>query len=245
MEHELTVRERFLSKLLNMGVFIYDPEYLEEVNREKEGRKHTYYFETSRFCTAKHIRWMGKLLGDAVQHHFGDDLEVDYICGPSYRGIPLAIALASELTRRSPVKKDIGFIFPRKEPEQHDKSRSEDNKKRILVAPPIFDGCRVLIVDDVFITGETMQDCVNALESSLKMVNIVGVLTCIDRQEVDKNLKPPCVRHYSEVEGTEIPRKSILTVTEVIDYQFLKGKLTPDDPPTQENDCVYQSVWDS
>ena len=97
----------------------------------------------------------------------------DVIFGPSYKGIPLAAAVATVLNQKA--SKKIPICFDRKEEKDHGEGGalvgSVKNKK-------------VLIIDDVLTAG-------TALKNSIKLIQEAGgtisaALIALDRQEQDE-----------------------------------------------------------
>ena len=100
--------------------------------------------------------------------------EFDVLFGPAYKGIPLAAATSVLLHKDHGI--DTGFAYDRKEAKDH-------GEGGMLVGVPIK-GKRVLILDDVMTAG-------TAVRNSLAMIRaaggeVVGVIMCLDREEVGK-----------------------------------------------------------
>ncbi|KZV64602.1 orotate phosphoribosyltransferase [Peniophora sp. CONT] len=101
--------------------------------------------------------------------------EFDVLFGPAYKGIPLAAITSVLLHKEHGI--DTGFAYDRKEAKDH-------GEGGMLVGVPIK-GKRVLILDDVMTAG-------TAVRNALAMVRgaggeVVGVIQCLDREEVGKD----------------------------------------------------------
>jgi orotate phosphoribosyltransferase len=96
----------------------------------------------------------------------------DIIFGPAYKGIPLAVAVASELARKTGA--EVGFAFDRKEPKTH-------GEGGMVIGRPLENGRRVLIVDDVLTAGTSVGQTLSWMQDL--DVEIVGVLVGVDRCE--------------------------------------------------------------
>jgi len=96
----------------------------------------------------------------------------DIIFGPAYKGIPLAVAVAAELARKTGA--DVGFAFDRKEVKDHGEGGS-------LIGRPLEGGRRILIVDDVLTAGTSVGQTLSWMKDL--DVKITGVLVGVDRCE--------------------------------------------------------------
>ena len=76
----------------------------------KNGRKSPYFFNSSRFNTARKIEALGSFYASTIEEHLPG---CTIIYGPAYKGIPLCLTTAMALARNT--KKDIGYLFNRKE----------------------------------------------------------------------------------------------------------------------------------
>lgn len=204
------------------------------------GRLSPYYVDLRNFCDTKSITLLGKILADAVEYHFGQDFEFDYVVGQAYKGIPLAMALALEWARRKPTNPSIGFLFKRKENKTNGEAISGHIKDGHFIGPSIPEGKRVLIVDDVLTTGSTVKECIDGLESvnpDGKKINIVGLLTCVDRQELDENNMPIKTHTYNngQVPELELQRHSIINATQILDFLLMED-LVP------QNSVVFNRI---
>ena len=128
-------------------------------------------------------------------------VDYDVIFGPSYKGIPLAAAVATVLNQKA--SKKIPICFDRKEEKEHGEGGtlvgSVKNKK-------------VLIIDDVLTAG-------TALKSSIKLIQeaggtISGAIIALDRQEQDEG-EQVCKKLENEL---NIPIFSISSLENLIVY---------------------------
>lgn len=97
----------------------------------------------------------------------------DMLFGPSYKGIPIAVAASLALHRDYNI--NARFSFNRKEAKDH-------GEGGMIVGSPLKDGDRVGILDDVMTTGKTKEEILNVLRSAAK-VEIAYIMIAVDRME--------------------------------------------------------------
>jgi len=89
----------------------------------------------------------------------------DLLFGPSYKGIPLAVTTAISMSQKG---KNIGFTFDRKEVKTHGEATGADLQKTILIGTIIKDNDKIVIVEDVFTTGDTKYETLDLLNKIAK-----------------------------------------------------------------------------
>ena len=109
----------------------------------KAGRLSPYFFNAGLFNDGASF---GRLCDFYARTLLAADLPCDMLFGPAYKGIPLATAVACEFSRRG---RDLPVAFNRKEAKAH-------GEGGMLIGAPLEDR-RVLIVDDVISTGESLR----------------------------------------------------------------------------------------
>ena len=119
--------------------------------------------------------------GDAyaahVLHH---ELRCDLVFGPSYKGVPLAVATASGLAR---LGHDVGYSFDRKEAKDH-------GEGGVFVGSTPQPGQRVVVVDDVITSGQSIREAVELVRRAAADVVVAGVVVAVDRQERGPTRRP-------------------------------------------------------
>ena len=131
--------------------------------------------------------------------------DFDYIHGPAYKGIPLAVIIAEKLWDVHGI--DVRWGYDRKE-----EKRYGDLADRYIVGD-IRDGDSVLMVDDVVVTGRTKIDNWEKL-TRYRDLSPKGILIAVDRQEVDEE-ENNTAEILTEA-GLNV--HSILRITEIFDY---------------------------
>src|SRR5688572_23566582 len=79
----------------------------------KSGRPTPYFVNTGLYRTGAQMSRLAGFYADAIEER---ELEFDCLFGPAYKGIPLCVAIAMELSRRG---RDVPFCFNRKEAKDH------------------------------------------------------------------------------------------------------------------------------
>lgn len=168
----------------------------------KSGRLSPYFFNAGLFNSGGSIKAVGDALSNRT-HEIMRPENFDVFFGPAYKGIPLAVATSMQYF--AIVGEEKGWVVNRKEAKGH------GDKKGLVFGSELKDGTNVLMLDDVFTTGDTKMEAISLLKS-IADVNIVGVLICLDRQEVNENGENAIQMFVDE---TGIPVYSLLTATEL------------------------------
>ena len=150
--------------------------------------------------------------------------------GPAYKGIPLSVATAMEISELYQV--DVRYCSNRKEAKDH-------GDTGILLGSPICDGDRVLIIEDVTTAGTSIQETLPIVKAQGK-IQIVGLVVSVDRMERGHGEKSA----LAEIRDTyEMETTAIVTMEEVMEYLYnrpYKGKVIIDDAMKAAIDGYYQ-----
>ena len=158
------IEKRFLQLAIELEALLFGEFTL------KSGRESLYFFNIATFLESGHLGELAEMYSEKITEC---NVDYDVIFGPSYKGIPLAAAVATVLNQKA--SKKIPICFDRKEEKEHGEGGtlvgSVKNKK-------------VLIIDDVLTAG-------TALKNSLKLIQKAGgtisaALIALDRQEQDE-----------------------------------------------------------
>lgn len=183
----------------------------------KSGRRTPYFVNTGRYRTGSQLATLARFYAEAIEAGFSESFDV--LFGPAYKGIPLAVGIAMEMSRRS--DRDIPFCFDRKEAKDH----GEGGK---LVGHPIADGERVLIVEDVTTAGTSIRETVPKLRAAAK-VELAGLVVSVDRMERGQGEKAALAEISEE---WSMPTRAIVTIDEVVSYlhgREIGGRVLLDD----------------
>src|SRR5262245_35074189 len=135
----------------------------------KSGRKSPYFINAGQLRTGRAIAGVGRAYAERIREA---GLSPDVVFGPSYKGVPLAVATAIALSEGGC---DVGFSFDRKEAKEH-------GEGGIFVGTQPSEGQGVVLVDDVITSGTSIEQAVALLRNAAN-VKILGVVVAVDRQE--------------------------------------------------------------
>lgn len=130
------------------------------------GKKSDHYWDGKKVTLHPEGAYLvGKAIFDLISH-----LNVDAIGGLEVGAIPIATAVALVSAQEG---KPIPAFIVRKSPKEHG-TRNE-------IAGFVPDGGRVVIVDDVITSGDSIQKAIKAIEQ--RGCKVVRVITLVDRHE--------------------------------------------------------------
>jgi orotate phosphoribosyltransferase len=172
----------------------------------KSGRKTPFFVNTGRYESGEQIRRLGDFYAEAILKQLGSDFDV--LFGPAYKGIPLCVATAMQLSARG---KNVGFCFNRKEAKDHGEGGS-------LIGHRLSDGDRVVIIEDVTTAGTSIRETVPLLRATAK-VQLVGLVVSVDRMERGTGEKNALTEVSEEFQMRGV---SIVNIEEVM--QSLRGR---------------------
>jgi orotate phosphoribosyltransferase len=135
----------------------------------KSGRKSPYFINAGQLRTGRAIAGVGRAYAERIREA---GLSPDVIFGPSYKGVPLAVATAIALSEEG---RDVGFTFDRKEAKEH-------GEGGVFVGTQPTAGQGVVLVDDVITSGTSIEQAAALLRNAAD-VKILGVVIAVDRQE--------------------------------------------------------------
>ena len=167
----------------------------------KSGRRSPYFVNAGQFRTGAAISGLGRAYAERL-HRAG--LRCDLLFGPSYKGVPLAVATAIAMAE---LGHDAPFCFDRKERKDHG-----EGGWFVGTAPQA--GMRVVIVDDVITSGKSIHESVELLRRTAD-VQIAGVVVAVDRQERGTGERTTLAELQAEL---GVPVCPIVTIREVIEH---------------------------
>ncbi|HEY0136158.1 MAG TPA: orotate phosphoribosyltransferase, partial [Nannocystis sp.] len=165
----------------------------------KSGRRSPYFVNAGQFRTGAAISGLGRAYAERL-HRAG--LRCDLLFGPSYKGVPLAVATAIAMAE---LGHDAPFCFDRKEEKSH-------GEGGWFVGTAPQGGMRVVIVDDVITSGKSIHESVELLRRTAD-VQIAGVVVAVDRQERGTGERTTLAELQSEL---GVPVCPIVTIRDVI-----------------------------
>lgn len=167
----------------------------------KSGRKIPYFINAGDIKTGDQICKLGEFYAKAYFEKIGNRKTVLY--GPAYKGIPIAVSVATALSREG---LDVPFFFNRKEEKDHGEGGVFVGYKP--------QGEDIVIVEDVITAGTAIRESMEIL-SGLKDSKVAAVFVMVDRKEKGKTDKS-AMAEVGEEFG--FPVYSVVDVYDIIEY---------------------------
>ena len=155
----LTYKEQFIKFMLGNGIIQLGEFEL------RHGQKKNYYLDTEKFTTNAQIAKIGEYFADCIREN---GLEFDVIMGLAYHGIAFSASTACLLFNKYGVTVD--YCYDRK---------VSDSRGRILCGHTLKNGDRVVIVDDLMSTGQTICKRIERLKE-VADIDVTAVVVIAD-----------------------------------------------------------------
>ena len=120
--------------------------------------------------------------------------QFDILFGPAYKGIPFSAMTVMHLHDSHAIS--VGLAYDRKEVKDH----GEGSK---MVGASVK-GRKILILDDVMTTGTTVCAAIDLVKR--EGGDLIGVVQCLDREEVGKDSVSNAVKEVEEIVGVGCAR---------------------------------------
>ena len=193
----------------------------------KDGRPTPYFVNLGRFNTGRLLIELGSFFAEMLMSRFPDE-KIDIIVGPSYKGSAIAAATAAAVFHYH--GHDLLFDYDRKEAKKHGERSSSAS---FFVNNTFFDGCKVLVVDDVATSMGTKYELIEKIHKEAEArsfaCEIIGLGIAVDREQTtavyDEQGKAVLGKKGSDpvnefCETTGIPFFSVAGITEIVDYLY-------------------------
>ena len=134
----------------------------------KSGRPSPYFINTAQFQSGDAIGRLGRAYAAKIRDV---DMPCTLVFGPAYKGIPLAVTTVIALAIQG---HQARYSFNRKEIKDH-------GEGGLFVGAQPGPGDRVVIVDDVITSGQSIRESLDLLHTV--GAKPAGIVVAIDRQE--------------------------------------------------------------
>lgn len=191
----MTYKESFIKFMVECGVLTFGDFTL------KSGRKAPYFINTGNYNTGKQLAKLGEFYAECIKEN---NIEVETLFGPAYKGIPLAVACAAALYNKYDT--EVNYCFDRKEAKDH-------GEGGVIVGKKLTDSEKVVIIEDVITAGTAIRQVLPVLKAAAD-VNITGMVISVDRMEKGQGEYSAVQEVYNEF-GIKI--YPIVTVNDIID----------------------------
>ena len=192
----MTYKQEFIRFLADCGVLKFG------TFRLKSGRIAPYFLNAGEYKTGAQIKRLGEFYAACIREN---DLDVQTLFGPAYKGVPLAISAAVAMYEK--YGRDVSFCFDRKEVKDH-------GEGGMFVGKQPQDGEKIVIIEDVMTSGKALKEVLPKLRGAAN-VNITGMVITVDRMEKALGSEKAAVQQAWDEEGVRVC--SIVTIRDIID----------------------------
>jgi orotate phosphoribosyltransferase len=190
-----TYKEEFIRFMAESGVLTFGDFTL------KSGRKAPYFINCGNYKTGAQLARLGEFYAECIKDN---NIPVETLFGPAYKGIPLAVSAVVALSNKFGI--DVSYCFDRKEVKDH-------GEGGMFVGKTLADGEKVVIIDDVMTSGKALSESVPKLKSAAD-VNITGMVITVDRMEKALNSELSAVQEAFKTYGIKV--YSIVNIDDII-----------------------------
>lgn len=192
----MTYKEEFVKFMVDSGVLTFGEFTL------KSGRIAPYFINAGNYKTGEQLAKLGGFYAECIKEN---NIDVETLFGPAYKGIPLAVSATVALYNKFGI--DVSYCFDRKEAKDH-------GEGGMFVGKTLADGEKVVIIDDVMTSGKAMRESLPKLKSAAD-VNVTGMVITVDRMEKGLNTNDSAVQEVYKEFGIKV--YSIVTINDIID----------------------------
>lgn len=192
----MTYKEEFIKFMVESGVLTFGEFTL------KSGRIAPYFINAGNYKTGAQLAKLGSFYAECIKDN---NIDVETLFGPAYKGIPLAVSAATALYNKFGI--DVSYCFDRKEAKDH-------GEGGMFVGRTLQDGEKVVIIDDVMTSGKAMRESLPKLKSAAD-VNVTGMVITVDRMEKGLNTEDSAVQEVYKEFGIKV--YSIININDIID----------------------------
>lgn len=187
-------KQDFIKFMVDCGVLTFGDFTL------KSGRKAPYFINCGNYKTGAQLNKLGEFYAECI---IDNNIPVETLFGPAYKGIPLAVSAVTALSRKGV---DVAYCFDRKEVKDH-------GEGGMFIGKQLVDGEKVVIIDDVMTSGKALRESMPKLKSAAD-VNVTGMVITVDRMEKGQG-DMSAVQEVKRDFGIDV--YSIVTIADIIE----------------------------
>lgn len=187
-------KQDFIKFMVDSGVLTFGDFTL------KSGRKAPYFINCGNYKTGAQLNKLGEFYAECI---IDNNIPVETLFGPAYKGIPLAVSAVTALSRKGV---DVAYCFDRKEVKDH-------GEGGMFIGKQLADGEKVVIIDDVMTSGKALRESMPKLKSAAD-VNVTGMVITVDRMEKGQG-DMSAVQEVKRDFGIDV--YSIVTIADIIE----------------------------
>ncbi len=191
----LTNKERFVKFMIGNGILQLKNCTL------KSGAESSYYIDSEKFVTNAQIAKIGEYFADCIRENH---IECNVILGLAYHGISFSVVAAYALFQKYGLT--VNYCHDRK---------VKDSRGRSLCGYTLKDGDRVVIMDDVVSSGQTISQKIDEIMKITK-IEVAAVVVIANRMVKDDSSEKFGSVMIEEKYGTKV--YSIITDEDVQKY---------------------------
>ncbi|MBQ7757057.1 MAG: orotate phosphoribosyltransferase [Oscillospiraceae bacterium] len=192
----MTYKQEFIKFMTECGVLTFGEFTL------KSGRKAPYFINCGNYKTGAQLARLGEFYAECIKDN---NIPVETLFGPAYKGIPLAVSATVALYNKFGI--DVAYTFDRKEVKDH-------GEGGMFVGKTLCDNEKVVIIDDVMTSGKALKESVPKLKGAAD-VDITGMVITVDRMEKGLNSDFSAVQEAYNEFGIKV--YSIVNMEDIID----------------------------
>ncbi len=169
----------------------------------KSGRNTPYFINTGEYKTGEQLAKLGGFYAQCIKEN---NIPVETVFGPAYKGIPLSVACAIALSNNYGV--NVNYCFDRKEAKDH-------GEGGVIVGKKLVDGEKVCIIEDVITAGTAIRQVLPVIKAAAN-VEITGMVISVDRMEKGQHELSAVQEVYNDFGIKVYPIVTIMDIIEAI-----------------------------
>jgi len=201
----MTYKESFIQFMVKSGVLTFGEFTL------KSGRVAPYFINCGNYKTGAQLAKLGEYYAECIH---ANQIPVQTLFGPAYKGIPLAVTAVTALYQKFGI--DAAYCFDRKEVKDH-------GEGGMFIGRKLEDHEKVIIIDDVMTSGKALRESLPKLKSAAD-VDVTGMVITVDRMEKGTGDLSAVQEVKQEFGITVYPIVTIQDIITAIQDEIIPGK---------------------